>query len=182
MALRAMVEAARQRLETAGLTPGGTVALWLAPSLGYVATLLAAWRIGGQVSLLDHRLTRAEVDRALIRLTPQILVEAAEPSAGTALRGYAEVEPVATALAADATVEKVREHLALEVAAYKLPRHLRVLPALPRTATGKILRDVATLRAAAPRTRAQPASQSTRVAQPAQPTQTLHPIQSAAAP
>src|SRR5215475_12861154 len=74
--LRALVESQQDRLMQAGLGAGGTAALHLPPSLGYVASLLAAWRIGAQVSLLDHRLSRAEVDRALDRLAPQVVVEA----------------------------------------------------------------------------------------------------------
>jgi acyl-coenzyme A synthetase/AMP-(fatty) acid ligase len=76
----------RQRLlESAGLRPGGTAALQLPPSLEYVAVLLAAWRIGAQVSLLDHRLARGEVETALDRLAPQVVVTgtaAAAPMAG----------------------------------------------------------------------------------------------------
>ncbi len=70
--------AAQAGLAEAGLRAGGTVTLHLPPSAGYVASLLAAWRIGAQVSLLDHRLTRAEVDKALDRLAPQVVVEAAD--------------------------------------------------------------------------------------------------------
>jgi acyl-coenzyme A synthetase/AMP-(fatty) acid ligase len=95
-ALRALVARQEQALTEAGLAAGGTVTLLLPPSLGFVAALLAAWRIGAQVSLLDHRLTQAEVDRALERLAPQVLVEAAAP-ASTALRGFAQVETRAVA-------------------------------------------------------------------------------------
>ena len=61
-ALRALVDDEQRRLADAGLSAGGTATLLLAPSLGFVVALLAAWRIGAQVSLLDHRLTRAEVE------------------------------------------------------------------------------------------------------------------------
>jgi 3-hydroxy-4-methylanthranilate adenylyltransferase len=74
--LRLLVESAQDRLADAGLASGGTAALRLPPSLGYVASLLAAWRIGAQVSLLDHRLSRAEVDQAIGRLAPQVVVDA----------------------------------------------------------------------------------------------------------
>ncbi len=91
--LRGLVEQQQHKLGAAGLAAGGTACLRLPPSLGYVASLLAAWRIGAQVSLLDHRLTQYEVDRALERLAPQVLVQAAAapPRAGGAMRGYAEV-------------------------------------------------------------------------------------------
>ncbi len=88
--LREAVDAEHGRLTAAGLRPGGTVSLHLPPSLAYVATLLAAWRAGAQVSLLDHRLARAEVDRALDRLTPQVLVSVAS-SASPPMSGYAKV-------------------------------------------------------------------------------------------
>ncbi|MBS2964429.1 long-chain fatty acid--CoA ligase [Actinocrinis puniceicyclus] len=96
--LRAQVAERQRQLADAGLAAGGTVALCLPPSPGYVATLLAAWRLGGQVSLLDHRLAEAEVRRALDRLAPQVLVQGTKAPGGAALRGYADVEPVATAL------------------------------------------------------------------------------------
>jgi acyl-coenzyme A synthetase/AMP-(fatty) acid ligase len=95
-ALRALVDEHRALLSGAGLTAGGTAALCLPPSPAYVGALLAAWRIGAQVSLLDHRLTEAEVRRALDRLAPQVLVEGQKQS-GAALRGYAEVSAAATA-------------------------------------------------------------------------------------
>ncbi|MGF1426905.1 class I adenylate-forming enzyme family protein [Kitasatospora sp. LaBMicrA B282] len=93
--LRDLVASRQHRLIEAGLTTGGTVTLCLPPSLDYVAVLLAAWRLGAQVSLLDHRLTTAEVERALDRLAPQLVVTGASVGS-TAMRGYAEVEPVLT--------------------------------------------------------------------------------------
>lgn len=92
--LRALVGAAQERLAEAGLRDGGTVALRLPPSLEYIVMLLAAWRSNAQVSLLDHRLTPVEVERALDRLGSQILVEADGHRAGPALRGYSEVGSV----------------------------------------------------------------------------------------
>jgi 3-hydroxy-4-methylanthranilate adenylyltransferase len=86
--LRDLVESQQCLLAEAGLQLGGTVTLHLPPSLGYVASLLAAWRIGAQVSLLDHRLSRVEVDRALDRLAPQVVVEARDVTSGS-MSGYA---------------------------------------------------------------------------------------------
>ena len=100
-ALRALVEDRQRWLAEAGLVRGGSVALRLPPSLTFVAVLLAAWRIGAQVSLLDHRLTQHEVDRALDRVAAQFVVEAVEV-AGNRLRGYADVVPGVTARATGA--------------------------------------------------------------------------------
>jgi acyl-coenzyme A synthetase/AMP-(fatty) acid ligase len=88
--LRTLVADHEHDLAAAGLRAGGTVALRLPPSLTYVAVLLAAWRLGAQVSLLDHRLTQHEVDRALDRVAAQFVVTPTEVR-GTRLRGYADV-------------------------------------------------------------------------------------------
>ena len=88
--LRRLVAQRQRALSDAGLRRGGSVALCLAPSLAFIANLLASWRIGAQASLLDHRLTQYEVDAALKRLLPQVVV-APEHSTGGPLRGFAEI-------------------------------------------------------------------------------------------
>jgi acyl-coenzyme A synthetase/AMP-(fatty) acid ligase len=86
----------RQRLlESNGLRPGGTLAIQLPPSLEFVAVLLAGWRIGAQISLLDHRLVRAETERAIDRLAPQVVVTAQRMSIAP-MAGYARVAAEAT--------------------------------------------------------------------------------------
>lgn len=89
--LRQMVAERQSRLAAAGLVAGGSLALRLPPSLAYVANLLAGWRIGAQVILLDHRLTQFEVDQALRRLGPQVVV-APQKIRSSALRAFADVE------------------------------------------------------------------------------------------
>ena len=96
--LTRLVDAHQRLLESHGLRPGGTVALQLPPSVEYIATLLAAWRIGAQVSLLDHRLVRGEVDRALDRLAPQVVVTA-QDMISAPMAGYARVVARAAARA-----------------------------------------------------------------------------------
>ncbi|HEX9526937.1 MAG TPA: AMP-binding protein, partial [Streptosporangiaceae bacterium] len=88
--LRRLVAERHRVLAGAGLRRGGSVALCLAPSLAFITNLLASWRIGAQASLLDHRLTPYEVDVALQRLLPQLVVTA-ERSTGGPLRGFAEI-------------------------------------------------------------------------------------------
>src|SRR5947208_2592945 len=63
--LRVTIEDRQHRLTAAGLRAGGSVVLCLPPSVEYVANLLAVWRIGAQVTVLDHRLTQHEVDNAV---------------------------------------------------------------------------------------------------------------------
>lgn len=81
-------------LEGLGLREGGTVALRLPPSPAYVANLLAAWRLGAQVSLLDHRLTDHEVGLALDRLKPQVVVSFEGPLPG-GLRAFYDIKDTA---------------------------------------------------------------------------------------
>ncbi len=88
--LHRLVSEAQTRLAEAGLRPGGAAALRLPPSLAYVVNLLATWRSGAQAILLDHRLTDHEVDRALHRLTPQVVV-APVRTGGGALRVFVDV-------------------------------------------------------------------------------------------
>ncbi|MBO3751087.1 acyl--CoA ligase [Streptosporangiaceae bacterium NEAU-GS5] len=88
--LRKLVAGCRQDLADAGLRRGGTVALCLPPSLAFITSLLASWQVGAQASLLDHRLTAFEVDVALQRLAPQVVVTAASAGGGP-LRGFSEV-------------------------------------------------------------------------------------------
>lgn len=88
--LRRLVAERHLVLADAGLKRGGSVALCLAPSLAFIANLLASWQIGAQASLLDHRLTAYEVDVALQRLLPQAVVTA-ERSTGGPLRGFAQI-------------------------------------------------------------------------------------------
>ncbi|MFD0746835.1 class I adenylate-forming enzyme family protein [Phytohabitans flavus] len=72
--LRRAVAARATDLRAAGLRAGGTVALRMPPGIWYAQSLLAAWTVGAQVALLDHRLTQHEVDRALERVAPQLVV------------------------------------------------------------------------------------------------------------
>jgi 3-hydroxy-4-methylanthranilate adenylyltransferase len=93
--LRQLVAERHRVLADAGLRRGGSVVLCLPPSLAFIVSLLASWQIGAQACLLDHRLTPYEVDTALRRLLPQLVVTA-EPSAGRQhvggpLRGFAEI-------------------------------------------------------------------------------------------
>jgi acyl-coenzyme A synthetase/AMP-(fatty) acid ligase len=92
--LRRLVRERQTELSAAGLRPGGSAALCLAPSLALVANLLAAWRIGAQVALLDHRLTPFETEQALTRLESQIVVSAEPVGSGPARGFYDQRESV----------------------------------------------------------------------------------------
>lgn len=110
--LTQLVLAQQARLEATGLRAGGTVTLILPPSVGYVASLLAAWRIGAQVSLLDHRLARIEIDKALDRLVPQVVVEAHDVTTKF-MSGYATI--TAVPVARDGGQPAVTEHALIQL-------------------------------------------------------------------
>ncbi|GAB2445951.1 benzoate-CoA ligase family protein [Streptomyces incanus] len=89
--LRRLVAEQQARFEAAGLAAGGTVAVRLPPSLGCITAMLAGWRAGAQVALLDYRLTAHECGKAIARITPQLVVEPVGEVTGT-LRGFFEVD------------------------------------------------------------------------------------------
>ncbi|PAZ17443.1 AMP-dependent synthetase [Streptomyces sp. SA15] len=95
--LRRLVADEEQRLKTAGLEAGGTLAVRVPPSLGCIVAMLAGWRAGAQVALLDHRLTTYEVGKAIARLAPQLVVEPVEEVTGR-LRGHFDVRTRITPL------------------------------------------------------------------------------------
>jgi len=89
-ALRRLVADRRDRLVAGGLRPGGAAALRLPPSMAYLANLLAVWQLGAQAILLDHRLTDHEVERAVQRLAPQVIVAPRRVAGG--LRVFYDVQ------------------------------------------------------------------------------------------
>lgn len=95
--LRRLVADEQERLRAAGLVAGGTLAVRMPPSLACIVAMLAGWRTGAQVALLDHRLTTYEVGKAVARLTPQLVVEPVEEVTGR-LRGFFDVSTRITPL------------------------------------------------------------------------------------
>lgn len=95
--LRRLVAAEQTRYREAGLTCGGGLALRLPPSLGCIVAMLAGWRAGAQVALLDYRLTSHEVGRAIARTSPQLVVEPEGEVTGK-LRGYVDIRTRITPL------------------------------------------------------------------------------------
>lgn len=94
-ALRREVDARQAELAAAGLRRDGCVAVRLPPSLALLTGMLAAWRIGAQVVLLDHRLTDHETDRALSRVAPELFVRPSAPVRRGSLRGFHAVDLIA---------------------------------------------------------------------------------------
>jgi acyl-coenzyme A synthetase/AMP-(fatty) acid ligase len=97
-------------------------------------------RLDSQVSIGGLKVDLTEVEQTLCAV-PGVTAAVVVFDEG-AIRAYASC---AEGVGSDA----VHAHLARELAAYKLPRRIDLCGELPRTATGKLLRDVAALRAAA---------------------------------
>jgi acyl-coenzyme A synthetase/AMP-(fatty) acid ligase len=93
--LRGLVADRQLALTATGPVEGRMVALQLPPSVAFIANLLAGWRAGAQVCLLDHRLTPYETDAIVQRLDPAALV-APKQLTGGGLRAYYEVDETVT--------------------------------------------------------------------------------------
>ena len=80
-----------------------------------------------------------EVEDTLLRhpaVREAAVVGVPDPYRGETVWAYVSLRP-----GADATPEELIEFCRAELAAYKYPRHVEVLPDLPKTPTGKLLRS-----------------------------------------
>ena len=105
--LREAVEQEAALFASSGVGPGSTVALQVPPSFTQIEVLLALWRLGAQVMLVDHRLKPAEVEalRALTR--PQYVVRAG--AAGWSRLSFRSRHELVTQMRADG-VRATTEH------------------------------------------------------------------------
>ena len=72
--LRDAVDQEAALFASSGVRAGSTVALQVPPSFTQIEVLLALWRLGAQVMLIDHRLKQSEVDALRALCHPQFLV------------------------------------------------------------------------------------------------------------
>ncbi|MFF0297664.1 class I adenylate-forming enzyme family protein [Kitasatospora sp. NPDC004614] len=103
-------------------------------------------RRDSQISIGGLKVGLNEVEQTLTGLPG--VVEAVVVFADGAIEAYAATADGTSPAPSerDGAAEQLRELLGRELAGYKLPRRLHLMPQLPRTATGKLLRDVAALR------------------------------------
>jgi acyl-coenzyme A synthetase/AMP-(fatty) acid ligase len=106
------------------------------PGTGLVTIL---GRLDSQVSIGGLKVDLTEVEQTVCAL----------PQVSTAVLVFDQQIDGYLVLAEGCSLADAEAAMAGQLAAYKRPRQLIVLPELPRTATGKIVRDPAVLRAAA---------------------------------
>jgi acyl-coenzyme A synthetase/AMP-(fatty) acid ligase len=105
--------------------------------------------VTGLVTILGRRDSQISVGGLKVDLTEVEQTLSALPQVATAVVIHDTEITAFLVLTDGASLAGAEAELERELAAYKRPRRLHVLAEMPRTATGKIVRDHATLRAAA---------------------------------
>jgi 3-hydroxy-4-methylanthranilate adenylyltransferase len=91
---RRRVGESEQVFRALGLAAGSTVALQISPSYTTLHALIALWRCGAQVVLLDHRLTDSETARLLAVTEPQYHAHSGD--AGRRMTSFSEEREIVT--------------------------------------------------------------------------------------
>ena len=110
-------------------------------------------RVDDVMNISGHRISTTEVESALVshpHVAEAAVVGAADPTTGQAIVAFVIPRGSATADADDAFAQQLRDHVASVIGPIAKPRQVLVVPELPKTRSGKImrrlLRDVAEAR------------------------------------
>ncbi|AHH93691.1 acetate--CoA ligase [Kutzneria albida] len=113
----------------------------------------AVWllgRVDDVMNVSGHRISTTEVESALVshsRVAEAAVVGATDPTTGQAIVAFVILRGVQPDEDATALVKSLRDHVATEIGPIAKPRQVMVVPELPKTRSGKImrrlLRDVA---------------------------------------
>ncbi|MHA6799362.1 acetate--CoA ligase [Bounagaea algeriensis] len=105
-------------------------------------------RVDDVMNVSGHRISTTEVESALVShsaVAEAAVVGASDETTGQAIAAF--VIPRGEASAAQEVTQELREHVAAEIGAIAKPKRIMVVPELPKTRSGKImrrlLRDVA---------------------------------------
>ena len=105
-------------------------------------------RVDDVMNVSGHRVSTTEVESALVdhpAVAEAAVVGATDDTTGQAIVGYVILR--GTAEASDELVEEIRQHVAVKIGPTARPKRVIVVPDLPKTRSGKImrrlLRDVA---------------------------------------
>jgi acetyl-CoA synthetase len=105
---------------------------------GYVWVL---GRVDDVMNVSGHRISTAEVESALVdhpAVAEAAVVGATDPTTGQAIVGYVILR--GSFDTSDELVEEIRQHVATKLGAIARPRAVIVVPDLPKTRSGKIMR------------------------------------------
>ncbi|GAB3110254.1 acetate--CoA ligase [Janibacter alkaliphilus] len=99
-------------------------------------------RVDDVMNVSGHRLSTAEIESALVShssVAEAAVVGAADETTGQAVCAFVILREGAED-AGDETVQELREHVAKEIGPIAKPRQVMVVPELPKTRSGKIMR------------------------------------------
>ncbi len=102
-------------------------------------------RVDDVMNVSGHRLSTTEIESALVshpKVAEAAVVGAADETTGQAVCAFVILRESATGEGADNSdiVEELRKHVAGEIGAIAKPRQIMVVPELPKTRSGKIMR------------------------------------------
>jgi acetyl-CoA synthetase len=101
-------------------------------------------RVDDVMNISGHRLSTTEIESALVshpRVAEAAVVGAADETTGQAIVAYVILREGATDGAiGEELVQELRNHVAKEIGAIAKPRSIMIVPELPKTRSGKIMR------------------------------------------
>jgi acetyl-CoA synthetase len=107
-------------------------------------------RVDDVMNVSGHRLSTTEVESALVsheKVAEAAVVGATDPTTGQAVVAFVILRGQPQDIDGDAIAKELRDHVAKEIGPIAKPRQILVVPELPKTRSGKImrrlLRDVA---------------------------------------
>jgi acetyl-CoA synthetase len=100
-------------------------------------------RVDDVMNVSGHRLSTTEIESALVshpKVAEAAVVGAADDTTGQAVCAFVILRESAGADNGDGLVQELRNHVAKEIGAIAKPRQIMVVPELPKTRSGKIMR------------------------------------------
>ncbi|MFC6286886.1 acetate--CoA ligase [Nocardioides sp. GCM10027113] len=103
-------------------------------------------RVDDVMNVSGHRLSTTEIESALVshpRVAEAAVVGASDETTGQAVCAFVILRESATddsGGASDELIEELRKHVAKEIGAIAKPRQVMIVPELPKTRSGKIMR------------------------------------------
>jgi acetyl-CoA synthetase len=103
-------------------------------------------RVDDVMNVSGHRLSTTEIESALVshpRVAEAAVVGATDETTGQAVCAFVILRESATddsGAASDDLIEELRKHVAHEIGAIAKPRQIMIVPELPKTRSGKIMR------------------------------------------